>query len=97
MGTRSVGDSDHLAGILEKNGVTCNILNAKRDAYEAQIIAEAVRPGAVTISTNMAGRGTDIRLGGADEKEKAGVIALGGLYVIGTNKHESHRIDMQLR
>jgi preprotein translocase subunit SecA len=75
----------------------CDVLNAKNDAYEAQIIAQAGKLGAVTISTNMAGRGTDIRLGGLDEQEKAQVVALGGLYVIGTNKHESQRIDKQLR
>jgi preprotein translocase subunit SecA len=97
VGTRSVEESESLYEALLKKGVACNVLNAKRDAYEAQIVAEAGRPGAVTISTNMAGRGTDIRLGGVDEKDKERVVALGGLYVIGTNKHESHRIDMQLR
>ena len=74
-----------------------SILNAKNDELEAGIIAGAGRPGAVTISTNMAGRGTDIRLGGEDERERDKVLALGGLYVIGTNRHESRRIDDQLR
>jgi preprotein translocase subunit SecA len=64
---------------------------------EAHIVAGAGALGAVTISTNMAGRGTDIRLGGEDESARAAVVALGGLYVIGTNRHESRRIDLQLR
>jgi preprotein translocase subunit SecA len=72
-------------------------LNAKNDAEEAQIIAGAGRPHAVTISTNMAGRGTDIRLGGRNEEERDAVVATGGLYVIGTNRHESRRVDQQLR
>jgi preprotein translocase subunit SecA len=73
------------------------VLNAKNDEEEAAVIAEAGAPGAVTISTNMAGRGTDIRLGGRDEAHRAEVAALGGLYVIGTNRHESLRVDRQLR
>jgi preprotein translocase subunit SecA len=73
------------------------VLNARNDQAEAAIIAEAGAPGAVTISTNMAGRGTDIKLGGADERERERVVGLGGLYVIGTNRHESKRIDDQLR
>jgi preprotein translocase subunit SecA len=97
VGTRSVEESAKLAETLQQQGVSCDILNAKRDEYEAQIIAQAGKLGAVTISTNMAGRGTDIRLGGSDEKEKAQVVKLGGLYVIGTNRHESKRIDRQLR
>jgi preprotein translocase subunit SecA len=97
VGTRSVEESTMLAQALQNHGVTCEVLNAKNDEYEAQIVAQAGRLGAVTISTNMAGRGTDIRLGGLDEQEKAQVVALGGLYVIGTNKHESQRIDKQLR
>jgi preprotein translocase subunit SecA len=97
IGTASVKESDELAGILKTKGVHCLVLNAKNDEYEAQIIAEAGRLGAVTISTNMAGRGTDIRLGGSKKNEKMQVIRLGGLYVIGTNKHESERIDRQLR
>jgi preprotein translocase subunit SecA len=97
VGTRSVAGSAMLAEALQKQSITCEVLNAKRDEYEAQIIAQAGKLGAVTISTNMAGRGTDIRLGGANEQEKEHVAALGGLYVIGTNKHESQRIDRQLR
>ena len=75
----------------------CAVLNARNDELEASIIAKAGMPRAVTISTNMAGRGTDIKLGGSDERERDGVVALGGLYVIGTNRHESLRIDRQLR
>jgi len=97
VGTRSVEESALLAEALEEQGVNCEVLNAKRDEFEAKIVAQAGKLGAVTISTNLAGRGTDIRLGGADEKEKQQVLALGGLYVIGTNKHESRRIDNQLR
>jgi preprotein translocase subunit SecA len=73
------------------------VLNAKNDAEEAAIVARAGEAGAVTISTNMAGRGTDIRLGGEHEEERERVASLGGLYVIGTNRHESRRIDLQLR
>ncbi len=96
-GTRSVEESARLADALRQKGCACEVLNAKRDEYEAQIIAQAGKLGAVTISTNMAGRGTDIRLGGTAENEKSRVVELGGLYVIGTNKHESQRIDLQLR
>jgi preprotein translocase subunit SecA len=77
--------------------VTCEVLNARHDAAEARIVAGAGRPGAVTIATNMAGRGTDIRLGGEDERDRDRVVALGGLYVIATNRHESRRIDLQLK
>ena len=73
------------------------MLNAKNDSEEAKIVAEAGAIGAITISTNMAGRGTDIRLGGSDEKDARKVVMLGGLCVIGTNRHESRRIDDQLR
>jgi preprotein translocase subunit SecA len=97
VGTQSVEESGLFAKVLQDHGVECAVLNAKRDEYEAQIIAQAGKLDAVTISTNMAGRGTDIRLGGSDEKEKQQVLELGGLYVIGTNKHESQRIDQQLR
>jgi preprotein translocase subunit SecA len=97
VGTQNVQESIQLAGVFREQGVSCEVLNAKEDRFEANIIAEAGRPGALTISTNMAGRGTDIRLGGADEKDKKWVIALGGLYVIGTNRNESRRIDNQLR
>lgn len=97
VGTSSVEESETLAGKLSKTGLVCSVLNAKNDEREAEIVAEAGRLGAITISTNMAGRGTDIRLGGSDEGEKRRVQKLGGLYVIGTNKHESERIDQQLR
>ena len=96
VGTRSVEESDLFAKALQGRSIKCEVLNAKRDEHEAQIIAQAGKLGAITISTNMAGRGTDIRLGGSDEKEKQQVMDLGGLYVIGTNKHESQRIDQQL-
>jgi len=88
VGTASVADSERLSAML--GDIPHHVLNARNDELEAQIIAQAGERGAVTISTNMAGRGTDIRLGG-------GVAELGGLYVIGMQKHESRRIDDQLR
>ncbi len=97
VGTASVEESEKLAGKLIKSGINCCVLNAKNDELEAGIIARSGAHGAVTISTNMAGRGTDIKLGGDDEQERDSVVALGGLYVIGTNRHESIRIDCQLR
>ena len=97
VGTSSVEESDQLALALRQAGIPCEVLNAKNDELEAAIIAGAGALGAVTISTNMAGRGTDIRLGGADEHDHDAVAGLGGLYVIGTNRHESRRIDDQLR
>jgi preprotein translocase subunit SecA len=97
VGTASVAASERLAAQLHRAGISCQVLNAKNDEQEAAIVAEAGAPGAVTISTNMAGRGTDIRLGGRDERERDRVVALGGLAVIGTNLHESVRIDRQLR
>ena len=97
VGTASVEESEQLAESLRAAGVPCNVLNAKNDEAEAAIVAEAGAPGAVTISTNMAGRGTDIRLGGKNGESRETVVALGGLYVIGTNRHESRRIDDQLR
>jgi preprotein translocase subunit SecA len=97
VGTLSVKESEELAADLEAAGIPLQVLNARNDELEAGIVAEAGRLGAVTISTNMAGRGTDIKLGGADEREHEAVVALGGLYVIGTNRHESLRIDRQLR
>ncbi len=90
VGTTSIEKSERLSRMLEKKGILHNVLNAKQHEREAQIIAEAGRPGAVTIATNMAGRGTDIVLG-------EGVADLGGLYIIGTDRHESRRIDNQLR
>ncbi|MCP4902416.1 MAG: accessory Sec system translocase SecA2 [bacterium] len=97
VGTGSVAESEKLAEQLQREGVSCRVLNAKNDEQEADIVAEAGGLGAVTISTNMAGRGTDIRLGGRDERDREAVVDLGGLYVIGTNRHESRRIDDQLR
>jgi preprotein translocase subunit SecA len=90
VGTVSVEKSERLARMLEKRGVKHNVLNAKQHEREAGIIAEAGQPGAVTIATNMAGRGTDIVLG-------EGVTNVGGLHIIGTERHESRRIDNQLR
>src|SRR5690554_4521097 len=119
VGTASVEASELLSNALKKQGVEHNVLNAKYHAQEAQIIAQAGRPGAVTIATNMAGRGTDIVLGGNWEAEVAelkdptpeqietakaewqrrhdAVLTAGGLHVIGTERHESRRIDNQLR
>ena len=103
IGTLTVEESERIAARLRAQRVPCHVLNAKNDEVEAQIIARAGEPGAVTISTNMAGRGTDIRLGTAEtadpdhEAKHVRVIALGGLYVIGTNRHESRRVDLQLR
>jgi preprotein translocase subunit SecA len=97
VGTASVTESERLAARLREVGVACEVLNAKNDAEEARIVAGAGALGAVTISTNMAGRGTDIRLGGADDADHNTVAALGGLYVIGANRHESRRVDLQLR
>ena len=125
VGTISIEKSEHLSSLLKKEGIPHNVLNARYHDIEAEIIADAGKPGAVTIATNMAGRGTDIKLGGNLEmrlarelqgvedpelrkqiQEKAEkeierdceiVKAAGGLYVIGTERHESRRIDNQLR
>ncbi len=97
IGTTSVDESEYLGNALSDAGVKCQLLNAKNDELEARIIADAGRIGAVTVSTNMAGRGTDIKLGGVNQSEREKVVELGGLYVIGTNRHESLRIDFQLR
>ena len=97
VGTASVKESEELASDLKLAGIRCSVLNAKNDEHEAGIIAGAGMLGAVTISTNMAGRGIDIKLGGKEELHRDAVAALGGLYVIGTNRHESLRIDGQLR
>ncbi|SMC40537.1 preprotein translocase subunit SecA [Sporomusa malonica] len=90
VGTTSIVQSEDLSAMLKKQGVPHNVLNAKYHEMEAQIIAQAGQAGAVTIATNMAGRGTDIVLG-------TGVADLGGLHIIGTERHESRRIDNQLR
>ncbi len=97
VGTLTVEESERLAARLRSAGVACEVLNAKNDLAEASIVSRAGALGAITISTNMAGRGTDIRLGGDDEADRDGVAALGGLYVIGTSRHESRRVDLQLR
>lgn len=97
VGTASVDESETLAAGLERAGIPCEVLNARHDEWEARLIGRAGAPGAVTISTNMAGRGADIRLGGEDEAERDAVVRLGGLHVIGTHRHEALRIDRQLR
>ncbi len=124
VGTTSIEKSEYLSSMLEKQGIPHNVLNARQHEQEAQIIAEAGKPGAVTIATNMAGRGTDIQLGGNVEmkviqamaadpeadpaalrarieaevaEDKAKVIEAGGLFVLATERHESRRIDNQLR
>ncbi len=134
VGTASVGTSEHMSGLLRRKGVPHEVLNAKQHEREAQIVAQAGRKGAVTVATNMAGRGTDIMLGGnpefmaanelaqrdlspldtpeeyeaawpgamekaqkAVEAEHNEVVEAGGLYVLGTERHESRRIDNQLR
>ncbi|MGC5775933.1 DEAD/DEAH box helicase [Paenibacillus pabuli] len=97
IGTSSVEESDKLAEALANANVHCHALNAKNDAKEAEIIAKAGEIGAVTVSTNMAGRGVDIRLGGGNPEQAEVVAKLGGLYVIGTYVNESVRIDNQLR
>ncbi len=124
VGTTSIEKSEMLSNLLKKDGIPHNVLNAREHAREAQIVAEAGQPGAVTIATNMAGRGTDIQLGGnvemrvlealaADPEahpdevrarieaehsaDKDRVKAAGGLYVLATERHESRRIDNQLR
>lgn len=90
VGTASVENSEKLSALLDKKNIPHEVLNAKNHAKEAKIVMMAGQPGAVTIATNMAGRGTDIKLG-------PGVKELGGLFVLGTEKHESRRIDDQLR
>lgn len=97
VGTRDVAESEELHEKLVKRGVPAVVLNAKNDAEEAAVIAEAGKLGAVTVSTQMAGRGTDIRLGGSDESTHADVVELGGLHVIGTGRHNTERLDNQLR
>ena len=103
VGTTSIESSEHLSAMLKRRGVAHEVLNAKNHEQEASIVAQAGRLGAVTVSTNMAGRGTDIVLGGADanrpdwQAEHDKVIDLGGLYVLGTEHHDARRIDNQLR
>ncbi|MGP4054747.1 accessory Sec system translocase SecA2 [Mycobacterium sp. 4D054] len=97
VGTRDVAESEDLHERLVKAGVPAVVLNAKNDAEEAAVIAEAGKLGAVTVSTQMAGRGTDIRLGGSGEEDHDRVAELGGLHVIGTGRHHTERLDNQLR
>ncbi len=103
VGTTSIETSEVLSDRLRKRGVEHQVLNARNHEQEASIVAQAGRSGAVTVSTNMAGRGTDIVLGGADtdrddwRQEHDQVISLGGLHVIGTEHHEARRVDNQLR
>ena len=99
VGTISVEKNEQLAGYLDTQGIKYEALNAKNHEREGEIIAQAGRSGAVTLATNMAGRGVDIKLGGAEAspEEAQRVKAAGGLFVLGTERHESRRIDNQLR
>ena len=101
VGTHDVAESEDLHRRLVRRGVPAVVLNAKNDEEEAAVIAEAGKLGAVTVSTQMAGRGTDIRLGGSgaadDAPEKDAVAELGGLHVVGTGRHRTERLDNQLR
>ena len=105
IGTTSIEKNGIISSLLQKRDIPHNVLNAKNHQSEAEIIAKAGKKGAVTVATNMAGRGVDIILGGPKEnvdpklwqKEHDEVVKLGGLYVIGTERHESRRIDNQLR
>jgi preprotein translocase subunit SecA len=89
VGTRSVADSEHISGLLDEAGIQHSVLNARQNRTEAEIVAQAGQPGRVTVATNMAGRGTDIRLA-------PGVGEAGGLFVIASERHEAGRIDRQL-
>jgi preprotein translocase subunit SecA len=99
LGTASIEKSEALGKVFDKFNFKYTILNAKQHEAEGLIIADAGKKGAITIATNMAGRGVDIKLGGANatEEEKNEILSLGGLYVIGTERHEARRIDNQLR
>lgn len=97
VGTHDVAESEELADALRDLDIQVNVLNAKNDAEEAKIIAEAGDIARVTVSTQMAGRGTDIKLGGPDESNYDKVVELGGLAVLGTARHRSSRLDNQLR
>lgn len=99
VGTVSIENNEKLSELLDKEGIPHQVLNAKHHEKEASIIAQAGKLGAVTVATNMAGRGVDIVLGGnpPDLEEQKKVIGLGGLHVIGTERHEARRIDNQLR
>ncbi len=99
VGTTSIEKNEYLGKLLDREGIPHQILNAKHHEKEGEIIAQAGKKGAVTIATNMAGRGVDIILGGNpfDEKKAEEIIELGGFHVIGTERHEARRIDNQLR
>lgn len=104
VGTASVESSERVSALLNKKNISHQVLNAKQHEKEAEVIANAGRPGVVTIATNMAGRGTDIVLGGKEnigdgewEKRHQIVLDAGGLHILGTERHESRRIDNQLR
>tara|TARA_B100000953_G_scaffold297860_1_gene293492 strand:+ start:3241 stop:5829 length:2589 start_codon:yes stop_codon:yes gene_type:complete len=97
VGTISVEKSEKISRELEKRGIGHEVLNAKQHFREADIVSQAGRPGAVTVATNMAGRGVDIMLGGNPSTLGKKVLESGGLYVLGTERHESRRIDNQLR
>jgi preprotein translocase subunit SecA len=97
VGTRDVAESEDIHERLLRRGVPAVVLNAKNDAEEAQVIAEAGKYSVVSVSTQMAGRGTDIRLGGSDEADHDRVAELGGLHVVGTGRHHTERLDNQLR
>lgn len=97
VGTATVEKSEYLSELLKQKGLKHEILNAKNDKREAEIVEKAGMIGNITIATNMAGRGTDIKLGNGNSDMEKEVISLGGLYVIGTERHEARRIDNQLR
>jgi len=102
VGTVSIEKSEEISKFLKKKGIKHQVLNAKNHLKEAEIVAKAGEPGQVTIATNMAGRGTDIKLGGVEEDSnyetnKKIALEAGGLFIIGTERHESRRIDNQLR
>ncbi|MGN0687301.1 MAG: DEAD/DEAH box helicase [Oscillospiraceae bacterium] len=97
VGTENIGESEEISALLRSKGIECSVLNAKNDTEEAAIISRAGEKGAVTISTNMAGRGVDIKLGGEDCRDKDFVTDAGGLLVLATSMRESSRITKQLR
>ena len=97
IGTKSVEKNEYLSRLLDREGIIHEILNAKNHQREGEIIAQAGRKGAVTVATNMAGRGVDIILGGNPTENQEEVKSLGGLHVLGTERHEARRIDNQLR
>jgi preprotein translocase subunit SecA len=97
VGTASVKESQKIASLLKQQGIAHTLLNAKNPHEQAELLARAGMPGSITVSTHMAGRGTDIRLGGKNGTYRQASLSLGGLYVIGTGRHFSVRVDNQLR